>query len=208
MNDVAERAGVTKKTVYNHFRSKDDLIAAWLETLDIEVRRRYAISFGPNDRSFELRIQGLFERLSALARDPRWRGCAFARAANELAGLPGHPGVAAAKAHRRHFETWFEEELRADGLANPAQLARWMIILFDGAVTQSLLHHDPAYALEAGQAAAAMVTAARGEALVPTQPGSSQWRSETRRGNQAEEATRVPSFEHPHRTVLTKTPVL
>jgi AcrR family transcriptional regulator len=165
MDAIAERAGVTKKTVYHHFRSKDDLVAAWLTALDAEVRLRYAISLGPIGRPFEERIHGLFARLAGLASDPRWKGCAFARAANELAGLPGHPGVAAAKAHRRRFEAWFEAELRVDGLADPARLARRLIILFDGAVTQSLLHHDPDYAVEAGEAAAAMVAAAREEAL-------------------------------------------
>ena len=161
MDSIARRAGVTKRTVYHHFRSKDDLIAAWLAALDVEVRRRYAESLGPPHRPFEERVRGPFTRLAGLARNPRWKGCAFARAANELAGLPGHPGIVAAKAHRRRFEAWFEEELRADGLAEPASLARRLILLFDGAVTQSLLHHDPAYAQEAGEAAAEMVSAAR-----------------------------------------------
>jgi len=30
MDAIAERAGVTKRTLYYHFRSKDDLIAAYL----------------------------------------------------------------------------------------------------------------------------------------------------------------------------------
>ena len=31
MDRIAERAGVTKKTLYYHFRSKDDLLAAYVE---------------------------------------------------------------------------------------------------------------------------------------------------------------------------------
>lgn len=176
MDGIAARAGVTKKTVYNHFRSKDDLVAAWLTALDEEVRGRYAASLGPSGRPFEVRVHGLFARLADLARDPRWKGCAFARAANELAGLPGHPGVVAAKEHRRRFEAWFEEELRADGLAEPARLARRLIILFDGAVTQCLLHHDPAYADEAGQAVTEMVSAARQDARQVTPPATARVR--------------------------------
>ena len=34
MDLIAEKAGVTKRTLYYHFRSKDDLVAAYLDARD------------------------------------------------------------------------------------------------------------------------------------------------------------------------------
>jgi AcrR family transcriptional regulator len=157
MDAIAERAGLTKRTLYHHFRSKDDLVAAYLTALDQPVRERYALWLGAVRGPMEDRLRHMFAALAGHAGNPRWKGCGFARAANELAGLPGHPGVAVAKAHRKRFEAWFAQELEADGLAEPARLARRLMLLIDGAIVQALLHHDPAYMREAGEAAAELV---------------------------------------------------
>jgi len=161
MEQIASRAGVTKRTLYYHFRSKDDLVGFWLEQLDKSVRANYRLWLHSAPGRIEARLRHMFGRLAELTCNPRWKGCGFARAANELAGLPGHPGVIAAKTHRKRFEAWFVEELRADGIEPAERLARRMVLLLDGAITQALLHHDPAYVHEAGDTAADLVHAAR-----------------------------------------------
>ena len=49
MDVIAEEAGVTNRTLYYHFRSKDDLIAAWLELEPLERWGRRARGGGTPD---------------------------------------------------------------------------------------------------------------------------------------------------------------
>ncbi|MBS0641682.1 MAG: TetR/AcrR family transcriptional regulator [Proteobacteria bacterium] len=153
MEDIAARAGVTKRTLYYYFRSKDDLIAACLDKLGEVERDRFASVLSPSAGSLEARVRSLFATLARDVRDPRWKGCCFARAAGELAGLPGHPGILAARKHRQAFEAWLRRVLAAEGLAEPAVLSRRFLLLLDGAIVQGFLHHDPEYVLEAGEMA-------------------------------------------------------
>jgi len=158
---VAEQAGVTKRTLYYHFASKDDLVAAYLDGRDLPTLDRYQELIAESPEPVVQRIRRLFEHLEASAKSPRWRGCSFVRAAGEFAGSPGHPARVAAARHKKRFESWLAELLVAEGIADATSLARQVMILFDGAVTQILIHRDPSYAAAAG-AAAARLLAPRG----------------------------------------------
>lgn len=153
---IAERAGVTKRTLYYHFRSKDDLIAAYLEARDTPTLDRYRSWLGRTGPLRD-RILGMFEALAAYADRPKWRGCGFTRAAVELAGQPGHPAVVMAADHKARFEAWLAQELRDSGVADAGLVARQLMILLDGAIALMLIHRDVSYALAAGKAAAALV---------------------------------------------------
>ncbi len=104
VDGISALAGVTKRTLYYHFRSKDDLMVAALE--DFSGGR----IFDPivEDRALDARefVSSVFAEVGVRARDIRWKGCAFTRAAAELAGLPGHPAVAAAPV--AWFSCWTE----------------------------------------------------------------------------------------------------
>jgi AcrR family transcriptional regulator len=154
---VAEAAGVTKRTLYYHFASKDDLIAAYLEERDLPTLGRYqGLIPGPGEPATR-QVRRIFEQLRRHAKDPLWRGCSFLRAASEFANLPGHPARVVAARHKKRFEGWLKGVLVADGFAKAAVLARQLMILFDGAVAQILIHRDPSYALSASDAAAALL---------------------------------------------------
>ena len=154
---VAEAAGVTKRTLYYHFASKDDLIAAYLEARDLPTLGRYqSLIAGPGEPATR-QVRGIFEQLARFARTPHWRGCSFLRAASEFANLPGHPARVVAARHKKRFEGWLKGVLVADGFASAADLARQIMILFDGAIAQILIHRDPSYALSAAEAATALL---------------------------------------------------
>jgi AcrR family transcriptional regulator len=152
MDRIADRAGVTKKTLYYHFRSKDELMAAYLETRHGEVMARYQRWAGTTGTASD-RIQRMFRRLAAASMEPTWRGCSFVRAVCELANLPGHPAYLAARKHKRTFEAWFAGLLKVEGRSNCDSLARVLMVLLDGAIVQVLIHKDPNYARAAASAA-------------------------------------------------------
>ena len=162
---IAERAGVTKRTLYYHFASKDDLIAAYLEARNEPTLGRYRAWFESIPGTLSERIAGVFAELARFAANPRWKGCGFARAAAELAGLPGHPAIAAAAKHKRTFEAWLADLLAAEDVADRRLVARQLMVLLDGAITHILIHRDPDYAIAAGRAAATLVDAARRAAM-------------------------------------------
>jgi len=157
VDEVAKRAGVTKRTLYYHFRSKDDLIAAYLRerdqpTLDYIVGWMDATQGGLAEQ-----VRAVFDNVARLGRNPKWRGCGFLRTAAELAALPGHPAVKAASAHKKKVEAEFERRIAAAGLSDPAARARQIMLLFDGAFSSMQVHHDASYAEAAGTAAVALV---------------------------------------------------
>lgn len=158
MDAIAAKAGVTKRTIYYHFPSKDDLIAAYLAARDKPTFARQAAWLDETKGDLPEQVLGLFENLARAMNTPRWKGCGFIRAAAELAGTPGHPALKTGSAHKKRVEAWLESRIATTGLSEPALRARQVMILLDGAAAQVLIHRDPAYALAAGQAAAALVT--------------------------------------------------
>lgn len=154
---VAEKAGVTKRTLYAHFRSKDDLVAAYLESRDQPNLTLFAKWFDTAEGDAGDRVEAIFRQLARAARSPRWRGCGFLRTVAELANLPGHPAVRVGAAHKKKFEAWLTGRLAAAGLDDAPARARQVVLLMDGAFSTMLVHRDPAYVEAAGQAAAALV---------------------------------------------------
>ena len=159
MDAIAAKAGVTKRTIYYHFPSKDHLIAAYLAARDEPTFALQAAWLDETDGDLSAQVLGLFENLARAMNNPRWKGCGFVRAAAELAAMPGHPARKIASAHKKRVEAWLEGRIAATGLREPALRARQVMLLLDGAAAEVLIHRDPAYALAAGQAAAALVTA-------------------------------------------------
>jgi AcrR family transcriptional regulator len=154
---VAEKAGVTKKTFYYHFRSKDDLIAAYLTSRDQPNLATFAKWFEEADGSLADKVQALFVHIARSARSPKWKGCGFLRTAAELADLPGHPAVKIGAGHKKKFEAWLAERIFDVYPTNAALCARQIVLLMDGAFSIMLIHRDPTYIEAAGLAARALV---------------------------------------------------
>lgn len=160
---VAEKAGVTKRTLYYHFRSKDDLIAAYLSVRDqpnLELFKRW---FDDAAGGTAAKVQAIFNNLAKNARHPKWKGCGFLRTSAELASMPGHPAIKIGAAHKKKFEAWLCAEFEGEGIANAALLARQIVLLLDGSFAAVLLHRDPAYMESAGEAARTLIEGARHE---------------------------------------------
>jgi AcrR family transcriptional regulator len=158
MDAIAERAGVTKRTLYYHFRSKDDLVAEYLHARDEPTLARYETWLDATRGTMADQIMGFFNRLARVAADEKWKGCGFLRAAAELAGSPGHPALRIGSSHKKKFEAWLADRISAEGLDSAALRARQLMVLLDGAVAQMLIHRDPSYARAAGQLAATLLT--------------------------------------------------
>jgi AcrR family transcriptional regulator len=160
MDAVAAKAGLTKRTLYYHFKSKDDLVAAYLGGRDQPNLALFKRWFDEAEGALPAKVEAIFKNLAGAARHPKWKGCGFLRTSAELANLPGHPAIKIGAAHKKKFEHWLHGNFEAAGIAQAAQLARQILLLLDGSFAVVLLHRDPSYMETAGEAAFALTKAA------------------------------------------------
>ena len=155
---IAAKAGLTKKTLYYHFKSKDDLIEAYLTSRDQPNLDQFRKWFDEFDGTLPSKVESIFMNLAKSARRPKWKGCGFLRTAAELANMPGHPAMKVGAAHKKKFEAWLAKEFQDRGTSNSRELARRVVLLMDGAFSTVLIHRDPTYIESAGSAAKEMVS--------------------------------------------------
>jgi AcrR family transcriptional regulator len=130
---VVRESGVAKMTLYRHFPSKDDLIAAWLERVDAQFWRSFESWAGTDEeRPARERLLGVFAGLQKLVGSPKCLGCPFLLAAAEFPE-PATRGHAVARRHK----TRLRERLRAmaaeTGAEDADALGDQLLLLMDGA---------------------------------------------------------------------------
>src|SRR5262245_21970269 len=160
MDEIAAATTVTKRTLYYHFKSKDSLLAAVLES-----QHRLALAafqtFGDRlSGSPEAIIDGLFDQLAVWADRPRWAGSGFTRLVIELADLPGHPARAIARRHKTLLEQHLATLFAKAGVPSPRETAREVWLLSEGAISLILVHGDRGYAAAAAKAAKRLIRTA------------------------------------------------
>jgi AcrR family transcriptional regulator len=163
MDEIALAARLTKRTLYHHFRSKDDLLARVLgnqNELALQAFRTFADKL---TGSVEEIVEAMFRELAVWVDKPRWAGSGFTRLVIELADLPGHPARAIARRHKAQMERSFAELLGRSGVAQPEELARGIWLLTEGAISLILVHGDRGYSVAAAQAARTLVRHHKGE---------------------------------------------
>ncbi|GES49454.1 TetR family transcriptional regulator [Rhizobium sp. NBRC 114257] len=165
---IAEKAGVTKRTLYYHFRSKDDLIAAHLQARDEPNLAFFKRWFEETEGDISEKVAGIFRQLAQSARSAKWKGCGFLRTSVELINLPGHPALVAARTHKKSVEEWLGSVfVEAGAGSNALPLARQIMLLLDGSFAVVLLHRDPSYMETAADAAARLIAERLSDAKAP-----------------------------------------
>ncbi|MGA5387002.1 TetR/AcrR family transcriptional regulator [Streptomyces pseudogriseolus] len=133
---IAEHSGVTKRTLYNRFGSKDNLVAAYLAERDRRWRSVVRAAVDASDGAEEA-VTAPFEALRSWT-TTYTRGCAFLNALAELPD-PRHPGHRVAAEQKRWLLGLFEELAAAAGCHGPATLATRLFVLHEGAVATAPL---------------------------------------------------------------------
>jgi AcrR family transcriptional regulator len=121
---VAATAGLTKRTLYRHFRSKDELIAA-------SLRRAPRVQFPEHGPPAD-RILGAFDMLETFLDGSDYRGCPYIIFTAELTE-PGHPARRLIEHLLAKRRAWFRDRALEAGLQHPDDVAEQLDVLFDGA---------------------------------------------------------------------------
>ncbi len=154
---IADRACVTKRTVYYHFKSKDDIVAEVLENQHAYLLRQFQSWAGPDSADAVQMIENLFKQLKRWADGPGWLGSGFTRITTELADMPGHPARHAASSHKARVEQWLADQFEHHEMADPSGLAQQLMILIEGSMSLALIHGDTNYICSATAAAKRLV---------------------------------------------------
>ena len=161
IDKVLSDAGVAKMTLYNHFRSKDELILAALRRRDERFRYWLVRAIEGNANNPRRRLLAVFDVLEQWFSAPEFHGCMFINAAAEFGDL-ADPIHAAAAEHKRLVCNYLETLAAGAGAKEPRHLARQISILVDGAVVTAQVSGDPSCAKTARAAAEVLVEAALG----------------------------------------------
>jgi len=129
---IAAAAGTNKMTLYRHFSSKDELVAAYLATLAQEGDGLWDQASAAHPRDADAQLRFMLKRVSEFAAEGCGRGCALANAAVELAE-PRHPARRVIEAHKRRQRERLVALVRAAGYARPEQIADELFLLVEGA---------------------------------------------------------------------------
>lgn len=147
---VAAEAGVSKRTLYNYYATKDDLIAAYL------VARFKHIA--PSDAPAREQLLGYFDHLERAFSSPGYRGCPYVNAVAELCD-PKHPAAGIALQFKEQRRQWMLALLKRLGANDPEALATQLQLLVEGAVAANLVRGDPMLACAARTAAEMLIDA-------------------------------------------------
>ena len=145
---VASRAGVSKRTVYRHFPTKDELVAAAL-------LHGPFVEF-PKDGTPRQRLVGAFDALVAFVGAATYRGCPYINAAAELTN-PNHPARLIVQRQTERRRRWFKRRLDEMGHENAEMVAEELDILFDGALANATKRQSSTPALAARAAAERLI---------------------------------------------------
>jgi len=146
VDTIAAEIGISKRTLYNHFPSKDALISAYLERRFVQPR--------PSDKPPVEQILATFDSLERRFSSRDFRGCPFVNAVAELGPEDeDHSVKNIAIAFKESRRVWFRDLLKQLGVADAEGLATQLVLLVDGSIAQDLVRDDPAMARAAKQAA-------------------------------------------------------
>lgn len=151
VDTVAAEAGVSKRTLYSHYPSKDALITAYLMARFKHI--------APSDAPVREQILGAFDRLERILTDGSFRGCPYVNAVIEI-GDPKHQAAAIAVQFKEQRRLWFRGLLDRLGVKDPDKLATQLQLLNEGALATAVVRGDPAVARVARAAAEVLLDAA------------------------------------------------
>ncbi|MFE9789933.1 TetR/AcrR family transcriptional regulator [Nocardia salmonicida] len=129
MNQLCAVAQVSKRTAYEHFTSKDELIAEYLRRLDPDTMPE---AFDRTDLTPRQRLYAAFERPSSVPPHEVTPLCPFLAAAVEITD-PDHPARRRAHDYKVSVAARFTETARQAGAIDPEGLGEQLALLFDGA---------------------------------------------------------------------------
>ena len=157
MDAIVKASGVSRKTIYKHFGTKNQLVAEALKRRDLRWMAWFEIGLerfaGP-----KAQLLGAFDLLAEWFSSADFHGCAFINTAGEVCD-PQDPVRQVAKAHKEKLHRCLAQRCSQLGADKPQQLAGQLLLLIDGAITNALVSGSPGVAADARRVAETLLVA-------------------------------------------------
>jgi AcrR family transcriptional regulator len=152
MDMIAAETGISKTSIYKHFRTKEDLILAVLRLRDEYFRNWLYRRMEELADTPKLQLIAMFDALEEWFDDPKYKGCMFIKASSEYqdSGSPIHKQSAE---HKHLLEKHITELAKQANLMKPDLIARQLLLLKEGAIVTAHLGHTDNAAKDAKLAA-------------------------------------------------------
>lgn len=159
---IVKRAGVAKKSLYNNFASKDELVAAYLRVRHEEwlslYEKRCQATTTPRERV--MAVFKAYEDHAEYAYEHGFRGCGLLNAAAELPS--GSPGRRAVREHKEEVEAILVShltELMGGDTENARSVAKHFAFLLEGSISRAGLEGNSHCIAQASMMAEQMMEA-------------------------------------------------
>lgn len=156
IDTILRESGVAKRTLYNHFKSKDELILAVLRHYDGKFRNFFMQSVEGETDNPRDRLLAVFDVAEKWFNQKDFYGCIFVGAVGEFP----ENGTAirhVCREYKRLMQRYIEELARDAKVEQPDELAGQLMLLFEGAITMAQINNAPLCARQAKSAAKVLI---------------------------------------------------
>jgi len=158
IDTILETSGVSKKTLYRHFRSKDELILAALQKYDGLFRNNFMRQVEARAHTPRDRLLAVFDVAAEWFEQNNFYGCMFISAVSEYSD-PDTPIRQVCKAFKGLMRRYIEDQCVALRAPNPAALADELALLLEGATVTAQVSQSKTRAAQVARSAAAALIA-------------------------------------------------
>ena len=135
VDTIAEAAGVTKKTLYDRFGSKEALVVSYLQHRDARWRDHVEACLARVPEPGVERVLAVFDAAISWSDEHSPKGCSAINARAEIGdGHDGHPVFPEVSRQKAWLLRLFEDLCREAGTQDPAAAARALMLLHEGAI--------------------------------------------------------------------------
>jgi AcrR family transcriptional regulator len=134
---LAREAGVTKRTLYKQFGSKEGLFSAWLRQRDMATRAALLDRIEARFAGPEEQLTALFAALGSLSVRSDYYGCPFSRALIELPSpASADSSRSVASDHKRAIASWIGTKVQALNLHPADAVTEEIMLLYEGVLAR------------------------------------------------------------------------
>ena len=169
VDELTAHAGVSKMSLYSHFRSKDRLAAAYVDDMGRAWQSWLDEWMSRGPAAPGARLLHVFDGVGEWMAQSGFCGCPFINAAAQLNDA-SHPAFRAATSQKAALRARFLQLAREAGLRAPERVARELALLADGAMVAAAMERSKVPVAAARAAAATLVAIRRRRGTSSTLP--------------------------------------
>jgi len=156
VDSIVEQSGVTKKTLYAHFRSKEELVLAVLRQYDELARNDFMRRVESGGKTPRARLLAVFDFAERWFQQSNFYGCLFINTIGEYSDK-GTPIRQICKEYKKLVKGYVRELCEQAGAKDPQALAEELALLLEGATVTAQVSQNPNTAKIAKRAAKALI---------------------------------------------------